>query len=184
MLADEDEPLVEALHVAIVERGIYVRIETPLEHGERNVQRSGDHADPPALLARPSVDDQGSCLLRGERLLRSEPFEPAAGVGEHLVERRARHGVGDYGARYELTTARRSWHHRCQLCFDDAMFARQTFGVLVLVFVLGLVFAGTIIGLVTLWPDRRTFESPFSSVPDSVPAEVAELETVECTIPG
>lgn len=64
------------------------------------------------------------------------------------------------------------------------MFARRSFGVLVLVAALGLVLAGTIIGLATLWPEQRTFESPFSSVPDSVPARVAGLETAECAIAG
>jgi uncharacterized membrane protein len=62
--------------------------------------------------------------------------------------------------------------------------ARRSFGVLVLLLALGLVLAGTIIGLVTLWPEQRTFESPLSSVPDSLPATVVGLETVECTIAG
>jgi uncharacterized membrane protein len=62
--------------------------------------------------------------------------------------------------------------------------ASRSFGVLVLLLVLGLVLAGTVIGLVTLWPEQRTFESPFSSVPDSVPATVVGLETVECEIAG
>ena len=53
-----------------------------------------------------------------------------------------------------------------------------------LVAALGLVIAGTVIGVVTLWPEQRTFESPLSSVPDSVPAEVVGLTTVECTLAG
>jgi uncharacterized membrane protein len=61
---------------------------------------------------------------------------------------------------------------------------RRSFGVLGLVVALGLVLAGTVIGLATLWPKQRTFESPFSSVPDSVPAEVIGLTKVECTIAG
>lgn len=64
------------------------------------------------------------------------------------------------------------------------MLARRSFGVLVLVATLGLVLAGTIIGLVTLWPEQRTFESPFSSVPDSVSAEVTGLTTIQCAIAG
>jgi uncharacterized membrane protein len=56
--------------------------------------------------------------------------------------------------------------------------------VLVLVAALGLVLAGTVIGVVTLWPEQRTFESPLSSVPDSVPAEVVGLTTVECRLAG
>jgi uncharacterized membrane protein len=62
--------------------------------------------------------------------------------------------------------------------------ARRSFGVLVILATLGLVLAGTLIGLVTLWPKQRTFESPFSSVPDSVSAEVTGLTTIKCAIAG
>ncbi|HUG65170.1 MAG TPA: hypothetical protein VMK83_08135 [Gaiellaceae bacterium] len=64
------------------------------------------------------------------------------------------------------------------------MSVRRSFGVLVLVAALGLVLAGTVIGLVTLWPEQRTFESPLSGVPDSISAEVVGLTTVRCAIPG
>jgi uncharacterized membrane protein len=64
------------------------------------------------------------------------------------------------------------------------MVARRSFGVLVLLMALGLVLAGTVIGLITLWPKQRTFESPFSSVPDSVSAEVTGLTTIKCAIAG
>ncbi len=62
--ADEDDPLVETLHVRVSVRGIVVGIEAPLENRAGNVDRPGNDAVSPSLVIRARVHDQRSVGLR------------------------------------------------------------------------------------------------------------------------
>ena len=87
MVAKEHDPVVEAAKVRVATRA--VQVDAPLEHGARDMERTGN--DPVALAVGvcANVDQQGTLLNGGERFGRLEPLDPRAGRVEQLLERSA-----------------------------------------------------------------------------------------------
>ena len=95
MVADEHELLVEVAEVRVAPGA--VGVESPLEHGARDVQRARDDAVALTIDDRADVDDQRSSLNGAERRPRFVAVDPSACLVEQLVERPPR-GVDGHGA--------------------------------------------------------------------------------------
>ena len=76
MVAENDQAALEPPDVRIPPRAR--RIDPPLEHGQRQVQRAGDDAVPRALRIGADVHDQRARSGGLERLGRLQPVDPPA----------------------------------------------------------------------------------------------------------
>lgn len=85
MVADQHDLLVEAADVRVAPRA--VRIEAPLEHGARYMQRAGNDAVALAVDVCANVDQEGALFGCHKRVHRLEPRDLRSSRLEQLVER-------------------------------------------------------------------------------------------------
>ena len=85
VVAEQQDLPVEGADVRVAPGA--VRIETPFEHGARNVERAGNDAVALAVDVRTDIDEQRAPLRRRESVGRFEPVDPRLRSLEQLVER-------------------------------------------------------------------------------------------------
>ena len=85
VVAEQQDLPVEGADVRVAPGA--VRIETPFEHGARNVERAGNDAVALTVDLRTDVDQQRAPLGRREGVGRFEPDDPRLRSLEELVER-------------------------------------------------------------------------------------------------